>query len=265
MPSSISFVPTLLFHPLKLRHVGAAAMAVTLAGAAYCAGLNVVDHGVRTWHLVILWAAATVLPWYFAYEVNKRALSLEVKPIVKAITILVVLAITLAACGVADWGLARAYGYDRGAPLVVHVYRHLPETVVIAVLTVAASAATVHFVMPPPTSRDADGFPLPVGHIRLVRGAGNYVELEGDGRTFLHRATLTEVETALVPEGFIRISRSIIVPKRRVAEVRMRGGRAFVRLSDGSEHRVGSTFSAGLRRAGFVFLGHAREGSSASA
>jgi len=92
--------------------------------------------------------------------------------------------------------------------------------------------------------------PIPPDRIKLVRGAGNYAELEAAERTLLLRATLSQVEALLAAHGFVRISRSIIIPKRRIAAMEMRGGRRVVRLIDGSEHRVGSTFSAQLRLAG---------------
>ncbi|HEY0626206.1 MAG TPA: LytTR family DNA-binding domain-containing protein [Allosphingosinicella sp.] len=89
-----------------------------------------------------------------------------------------------------------------------------------------------------------DALPFLPDQIQLVRGAGNYVELEVHDRTIPHRATLKQVKLLLAPHGFVRVSRSIMVPKRRIDKLTRHGGRRVVRLSDGAEYRVGSTFSA---------------------
>jgi hypothetical protein len=236
-----------LFQPATTARIGIGAIAVTLAGAFYCAGLNALDNGAAAWPLVALWALATVLPWYIAYEANKYVLRLNSGLVVKGLAIVAVLGATLVACGAADWRLGRSFGYYEGTLRALHVYRHLPETLAIAFLTIIASAFAARPVDSVESGRPAE-LPIPPDRIQLVRGAGNYAELEATERTLLHRATLSEVEAALSPHGFVRISRSVIVPRRRIAEVAMRAGRRVVRLTDGSEHRVGSTFFVLLRQ-----------------
>lgn len=238
-----------IFKPATTAYVGLGAMLVTLAGAAYCAGLNALANGAAAWPLVAAWTLATVLPWYIAYEANKHILRLKSAPIVKGLIIAAILGATLAACGAADWAIGHSFGYYRGTLRALHIYRHLPETLAIVFLTITAAAFAARPVGKQGEQRPAE-LPIPPDRIQLVRGAGNYAELEAPERTLLLRATLSEVEAALVPHGFIRISRSIIVPKRRIAAMGTRAGRRVVRLTDGSEHRVGSTFSAQLRQAG---------------
>ena len=240
---------TVLFKPATAARIGAGAILVTLAGAAYCAGLYALENGPATWPLVSAWTIATVLPWYIAYESNKHVLGQNLDPIAKGLIIGAVLGAALAICGAADWALGHSFGHYRGSLRALHLYRHLPETLAITFVTVAASAFAARPIGTQEGQRTAE-LPIPPDHIQLVRGAGNYAELEAAERTLLLRATLSEVEAALTPHGFIRISRSIIVPKRRIAGMGTRAGRRVVRLTDGSEHRVGSTFSAQLRHAG---------------
>jgi hypothetical protein len=247
--SSLPTTLTPIFKPATAARIGVGAMVVTLAGAAYCAGLNALENGVAAWPLVAGWTIATVLPWYIAYESNKHVLGLKLGPIGEGLIIAAVLGATMAACGAADWALGHSFGYYPGTLRALHIYRHLPETLAITFLTITASAFAARPIGGEDKQRTAE-LPIPPDHIQLVRGAGNYAELEAAERTLLLRATLSEVEAALSPHGFIRISRSIIVPKRRIVAMATRAGRRVVRLTDGSEHRVGSTFSAQLRLAG---------------
>lgn len=56
--------------------------------------------------------------------------------------------------------------------------------------------------------------------IASVEAAGNYVELSTGVGTLLHRTTLSAMESALVPQGFVRIHRSRLVRRAAIREVR---------------------------------------------
>jgi hypothetical protein len=84
--------------------------------------------------------------------------------------------------------------------------------------------------------------PLPPDRIAWVAAAGNYVELHGGPRPLLVRAPLAAVESALAPHGFVRIHRSTLVNRRRVARVR----RADLLLDDGRSLKLGPRFRAAL-------------------
>lgn len=56
--------------------------------------------------------------------------------------------------------------------------------------------------------------------IASVEAAGNYVELTTGVGTLLHRTTLAAMESALVPQGFVRIHRSRLVRRDAIREVR---------------------------------------------
>ena len=60
-----------------------------------------------------------------------------------------------------------------------------------------------------------------VDEVDLVVGAGNYAELHLlDGRSVLHRETMTSLERQLDPRVFVRIHRSYIVRRTSISELR---------------------------------------------
>lgn len=60
-----------------------------------------------------------------------------------------------------------------------------------------------------------------VDQIHYITGAGNYVELHlAEGKTILHRETLTMLEGQLDPDIFARIHRSTIVRRSCITELR---------------------------------------------
>jgi DNA-binding LytR/AlgR family response regulator len=75
-----------------------------------------------------------------------------------------------------------------------------------------------------------------------VSAAGNYVELRGSGRTVLHRAPLSHVQAELERHGFVRIHRSILVRRERIARVR----RNDVILTDGTSLKTGKRYRSTL-------------------
>lgn len=56
--------------------------------------------------------------------------------------------------------------------------------------------------------------------ISFIAGAGNYSHIHlVDGERIMHRATLSDMEISLDPDGFIRVHRSMIVRRKSVCEV----------------------------------------------
>lgn len=70
--------------------------------------------------------------------------------------------------------------------------------------------------------------------IRLVEAAGNYVEIDADGRRHLVRSTLAAVEASLGP-GFVRVHRSRLVNSALIVSERPRpSGDVTLELADGT-------------------------------
>lgn len=60
-------------------------------------------------------------------------------------------------------------------------------------------------------------------HVLWLSASGNYVELHLDGRTVLHRATLSSLESQLDPAVFMRVHRSILVRLNHLAKLAVTG------------------------------------------
>lgn len=60
---------------------------------------------------------------------------------------------------------------------------------------------------------------VPADKIIWIKGAGNYVELFTNNKTYLHRAKLSFLETHLDPNNFIRVHRSAIVSVSQIKEI----------------------------------------------
>jgi len=80
--------------------------------------------------------------------------------------------------------------------------------------------------------------------VEWIGAAGDYVELNVSGHSYLLRETMASLERRLDPSKFLRIHRSRIVQTRNITELRSIENREFVvRLSDGSEHRSSRTYA----------------------
>ncbi|KQS04978.1 hypothetical protein ASG11_12560 [Sphingomonas sp. Leaf357] len=78
---------------------------------------------------------------------------------------------------------------------------------------------------------------IPVAEIDAIRAAGNYVEIVWQGRTVLHRTTLTATEAEL-GDAFVRIHRALLVRRDAIRRISSdRSGDFVVTLHDGAEFR----------------------------
>jgi hypothetical protein len=85
---------------------------------------------------------------------------------------------------------------------------------------------------------------------RLVRAAGNYVEVEGPHGRRLIRMTIAEAEQRMDPADRLRIHRSTLVTLGLIERLeRDRNGIVAVRLLDGRRLRVGRSYRAAVRQA----------------
>jgi two-component system, LytTR family, response regulator len=85
--------------------------------------------------------------------------------------------------------------------------------------------------------------------ITRVEADGNYVNVEADGRSWVLRKSLVQMEATLNDEMFLRISRSSIVNTERIREIRyLESGHCDVVLADGRALRCSRRFRQGLKR-----------------
>jgi DNA-binding LytR/AlgR family response regulator len=110
------------------------------------------------------------------------------------------------------------------------------------VLALLASGRLLASARAVPLANGTARLPLSPSQVDWVSAAGNYVELRAQGRTVLHRAPLSHVQAELERHGFVRIHRSILVRRERIARVRPHD----VVLQDGTCLRTGKRYRSSL-------------------
>lgn len=217
--------------PLKAGHLAAAALALSAAVTLYCLAYTALAGGSESPAEALIWTVVNVLPWLAAFEAGKRCRPIASKGLVLAGALAASLALGTA---FGDWG---GFGFE--------AVRRLPGLLIVASL-LAAGALASRGRTPAPSDRPQ--LPLPAGHIDWICAAGNYVELHWGGRVLLHRAPLSLVEAQLAPSGFVRVHRSTLVRRDRIARIR----RLDLVLLDGTILKVGKRYRALLGRENLV-------------
>ena len=207
-----------LSYPALIGVIATAAAAVTF----YCLAYTSLSGRPETLTQSLAWATANVCPWLLAIEAGKRA--------EKWSEAVGVLAVAL----IASLGL----GYLLGAsadPLAFETIRRLPA------LGAAAGAIALlrSSLGQKPRCQQMKLLPR---QIEWIRAAGNYVEVRAAGRTIIQRASIGAVERELERHGFVRIHRSMLVRRDRIARVRPHD----VVLLDGTHLPVGKRYRAAL-------------------
>lgn len=202
-------------------------MAAVLGTVVYCLLYTALSGEPESPVGATLWAVVNVLPWVIAFEAAKR--SGTMRGAASA------LAVALAASLLTDLALG---GADS---LIFELVRRIP-----ALLAVSGLLLLGHLL----NARTAEAassteLPLTPAQIDWIAAAGNYVELHGCGRTIVHRTSLAALERRLAGEGFVRIHRSTLVRRDRIARVRP----LDVLLADGTSLKVGHRYRARLQRA----------------
>jgi len=94
------------------------------------------------------------------------------------------------------------------------------------------------------------------GDVSVAKAQGNYVALVHKSGSYLVRETMATAEQKLVPMGFVRIHRSILVNALLVKDLRRDNkGTYILRTTDGSEHPVGRIYRENLKVIAKSWLG----------
>ncbi|NNM77434.1 LytTR family transcriptional regulator [Sphingomonas sp. ID1715] len=190
-------------------------MAALIAGnALYCLLYTFLAGRTESVWQAIWWSVVNLAPWLLAFEAGKRSR----RPL-------------LAVLGGSVLSLLLAGEFG-----AFELARRLPGAALTFALLILVRRHEVR------TAGGAVALPLPPERIAWVAAAGNYVELHGGDRPLLLRAPLTAVEATLKPHGFVRIHRSTLVNRRRVARVRT----ADLILDTGHSLKLGPRFRAEL-------------------
>ena len=212
-----------LRRPLPLPMLLAGVAAAALLVAIYCLGYTALAGRPESFGSALGWAVANICPWLLAIEGGKRAANWPA---------------ALAALAAALIGSV-ALGYMlsvSGDPLPFELWRRVPA--------LAATAALVALLRSQIGRRKANGGAIPLlpRQIDWVQAAGNYVELRASGQTIVHRGSMSAVERDLAGHGFVRIHRSTLVRRERIARVRPHD----VILTDGTHLKIGKRYRATL-------------------
>lgn len=212
-----------LRRPLPLPILAAGVVGVGLLVALYCLAYTTATGQPETFLSALGWAAANICPWLFAIEGGKRAASGS-----RA-------AAVLAAALVGSLLMGYLLGGGSG-PLPFELVRRLPALAAVAALVTLLRSAVGT------TEKPVTDIPLTPAQIDWVQAAGNYVELRANGRTVVHRGSMRRTERHLADHGFVRIHRSTLVRRDRIAQVRPND----VILTDGTHLKLGKRYRAAL-------------------
>jgi hypothetical protein len=210
--------------PLTPRQLTLSLVGVAAAVALYCVGYSAPSGRSESLIAALGWALANVCPWLVALEGAKRAKGPGGVAIALALGFAASLTIGFALAG-AEWSWT------------FEAWRRIPALAVLAVI-----AAVLRWDRVRARRNAAEPLPLLPRQIDWVQAAGNYVELRAGGRTIVHRTSITAAERDLAGHGFVRIHRSTLVRRDRIARVRP----ADIILTDGTHLKVGKRFRSQL-------------------
>lgn len=195
------------------------------------------------------WAAFTFLPWLLPLEICKRRFLRGAPPsraLVAALAAIgAALALSVTAEQLADswWDVhTRAFTFqaaDRLAAILI-----TGVLLRAAYLRMNTSASAEDGFPIGEEKADHAGLPAP-DKIDWITAAGNYVEIQAGSRLLIRRLTMRQVEAMLDPAHFVRIHRSTIVNRDRIAAI---GPGLRVRLGDGTSLRVGHLYRSNVER-----------------
>lgn len=195
---------------------------VAAAVAAYCVGYAALAGRSESAVESLVWALVNVAPWVPALELAKRARGAA--GVVGALAF--------------GFGTSLALGilFNPAAQVGFEAWRRLPALGGVALLALALKWNQSR------VERPAEPLPLLPRQIDWVQAAGNYIELRAGDRTVVHRASIGAAERDLADHGFVRIHRSTLVRRDRIARVRPDD----VVLTDGTHLKVGKRFRSHL-------------------
>ena len=213
-----------LHQPLTPLQLVLATLGLAAAVALYCLGYTALAGRPDTLIGASVWALINIAPWVPALEFAKRSRS----------TIGAVSALGLGFAASLFLGLL----FTPDGDLAFEAWRRVPALVAAAIVAIALRWSSRRSKQ----SAAIEPLPLLPRQIDWVQAAGNYVELRAAGRTIVHRSSISAAERDLAGHGFVRIHRSTLVRRDRIARVRP----ADVILHDGTSLPVGKRFRAQL-------------------
>lgn len=218
---------TFLKSPLPLPQAVLASSGIVLLTGLYCVAYTHYAGGTETLSAALAWGIANLLPWFLAFELGKRLPGWPRKAAVLAGALLASLALQQVLLAGLD-----AFGFE--------LLRRLPGLALVAALLAAPRLAEA---LPPRAETGGCAIASKIDRVDWIRAAGNYVELHGGGRTLVERAALSFLESELAPHGFVRVHRSLLVRRDRIARLRPQD----VVMADGTVLKMGKRYRSRLQ------------------
>lgn len=208
---------------LVVRAIFACAVSVLVTGA-FCLAYNWAKGIAEPAGDAFVWAVINVAPFAAAFEIGRGAKQNA------GLRLACLLAAALCSIGLS---------WTAGSPnLAFEIVRRLPALALVTVLWLLCDSVPVAV-----KRRLADPGELPVEPtaVRMVRSAGNYVELYTATGIVLHRGTLVALHKML-GHRFVRVHRQVLVDQSLIARVR----REDVVLIDGATLPLGQRYRAAV-------------------
>ncbi|HEU0099716.1 MAG TPA: LytTR family DNA-binding domain-containing protein [Allosphingosinicella sp.] len=218
---------TLIKSPLPPLQALSVASVLVLVTAFYCVAYTHYAGQAETLPAALAWGIANLLPWYLAFELGKRLPGWPLKASALGGALLASLALQQILLS----------GLDS---LAFELLRRLPGLALAAALLAAPRLAAA---LPGRPEAEPAALAPELDRVDWIRAAGNYVELHGGGHSRVERAALSALESELAPHGFVRIHRSLLVRRDRIARLRP----LDVVMADGTVLKLGKRYRSRLQ------------------
>ena len=228
--------------PMSRRGIAAASALLLAAGALYCFAYTSLQGDLENPLVGLAWAIANLLPWLAAFEIAKRNAPLRAGPLAAIVLVTASVSVLLEIL----FGLveARTFASDAAFQLV----RRVPGAALLLFLLVLVPGLNARHSRQQRLSAGISPAELPLmaHQIDWIGAAGNYLEVHCAAGLVMRRMTMAQAEAVLGSQGFVRIHRSTLVNKSRIARVHRGKLTDEIELADGSRLRVGAAYRAGL-------------------
>lgn len=234
-----TFFHHFVLRPLPPHQLAIVALILTLGTTVHCLAYTALLGARESVSVAALWALLNILPWFACFELAKRLKNLAAIATVILITLFGVAALNSMMMP-SDLSAMDAWLFQ--------ITRRVPGAILVAVLLLLRGG--IKALTPQKETagrliagRLTDALPLLPNQIEWIAAAGNYVEmhgaaLHGKDHVVLHRASLSATEAALEHHGFVRIHRSVLVSREKIAEI----SGNVVTLKSGRHFRVGNRY-----------------------
>jgi hypothetical protein len=234
-----------LDRPVPPRSAAFLVLVLLVGGGLYCSAYNALQGRAESVLVGAGWAAVNLLPWFAAFEIAKHVTQDPAGSWSAARGRIGLILLAAGAASIALDLLGRPGAGPGAATIAFELLRRLPAAaLVLASLVLAALLRRREPIGEARPLEDAarDRLPLLPRQIDWIKAAGNYLEIRSAGGVVLRRMTMGEAESLLAREGFIRIHRSALVNRSRIARVARGKIADQVELADGTWLKVGGAY-----------------------